>query len=394
MTMADTDLTRSRTVERRAATTPPSSRLRQKAPAAMAPGAGPPPTPTSPPTPWPGLRPHAVAPDAGTARVDVAFRLRLLAATRQWYRRPAGRPPAPPPGRAPSRPTTPAAPPAAQAIHAFHQLPERSRTILWLLRESKASARSRPDGCWASAPNRPRTSPTAPSPRSTSSGSWTAGPRATTPTRCPPGCRSRSRRSCPCPLELFAITEARWSTSRDTPAGPLHLALPGGRPVPRWAERTLAGTTAALIALGITSALAVDRDPEVRRLREGLVAAPAPATSTTLPQEPKAYLDGDPAGLSHSQTARVTGISASGDVAATAPTTRVTATSIGGSTVVARGPSTPAPSPTTTAPPPMLQATVGIGPALGVSLGDSCTGIEGLGGQVAGLHHHRPRTKA
>lgn len=41
------------------------------------------------------------------------------------------------------------------------------------------------------------------------------------------------------------------------PAGPFGLMLPGGRPVPRWAERALAGATAAAISVGIAGAVAL-----------------------------------------------------------------------------------------------------------------------------------------
>lgn len=64
------------------------------------------------------------------------------------------------------------------------------------------------------------------------------------------------RRSVPqLPVALFAAAEAAWANRVQSVAGPFGLTLPGGRPVPAWAERTLAGATAALITLGITSAI-------------------------------------------------------------------------------------------------------------------------------------------
>lgn len=56
------------------------------------------------------------------------------------------------------------------------------------------------------------------------------------------------------PVLLDHDTAQRWSASLVRTTGRLHLALPNGKPMPVWAERAAAGTLAAIIALGITGA--------------------------------------------------------------------------------------------------------------------------------------------
>jgi hypothetical protein len=189
----------------------------------------------------------------------------------------------------------------------------------------------------------------------------------------------------PLPIDLFDEVEALWRAERERRHGPVGLVLPGGRALPRWAERGLLAGTAALIAAGITSALVVDRDPDVRRARGGELAQGPTDPSSTLgttpaPKEPQAYLDGEDGG-------RIEPMIAAVQAAASA---RATGDRISGA---AEGAATPAPPETTAAtdPPPassttvepQLEITAGIGPALALSLGDQCTGLS-LGGQVIG----------
>jgi DNA-directed RNA polymerase specialized sigma24 family protein len=86
--------------------------------------------------------------------------------------------------------------------------------------------------------------------------------------RCAP-CRDRLAELDAAPLALRSVIEvptlpgpdAAWARFRAlTDAAevrPLGLVLPGGRPVPLWAERALAGAAAAAISLGIAGAIAM-----------------------------------------------------------------------------------------------------------------------------------------
>ncbi len=324
---------------------------------------------------------RALAPGrAGTAQSALPFRLRLLTTTRQAALDGPGRNAVRLPG-----PDAPTAAPArrrnaraAEVMAAFGKLPERWRTILWLLvieglgtLDAARVLKVRPDEAEdlaerAQAGLRER---------------WTRDQRdAGVADPVPPEHLDRQLQPVlPLPPELFALTEARWLATRRRDPGPLRLVLPGGRPVPRWAERLLVGATAVLIALGITSALAVDRDP--RRARGTTLAEPDeddadPSTGgDESPTEPKAYLDGDVGPAAATQAARsatATGSPRGADVGD-----------------LAAGPATPAGddgSPATSAPPelvPLLEVTLGVGDTLGISLGDRCTGLELLG-TVAG----------
>ena len=67
----------------------------------------------------------------------------------------------------------------------------------------------------------------------------------------------RLRRSVPVlPLAVGVAAEQAWlARASSTRRGRFGLTLPGGRPLPPWAERALTGATAAVITLGITGAL-------------------------------------------------------------------------------------------------------------------------------------------
>ncbi len=226
----------------------------------------------------------------GARRSEVPFRLRLLTATRHVVL-----------DQGTGHPRRGAAPELgsrrAEVMHAFHQLPERWRTVLWLpaiegidlddtARVLGIDAEGAPDlAARADAGLRTQWQRD----RSAAGQDVPAAPEHL----------SRLLQSVlPLPMDLFDEVEALWRGERERRVGPVGLVLPGGRPVPRWAERGLLAGTAALIAAGITSALVVDRDPDVRRARDGELAEAPTDTSSALgatpaPKEPQAYLDGE-----------------------------------------------------------------------------------------------------
>lgn len=270
----------------------------------------------------------------------------------------------------------------AEVLHAFHRLPERWRTALWLSAvegldpaEVGAVVGVEPEAArelfvrsvaglrtqWA----KDRATAGDPDPVA------------------PEQLHLQLQSALPLPLHLYLASEDRWSAGRRPALGALALTLPGGRPLPRWAERTLLASSAALIALGITAALAVDRDPDVQRRRDGTLAAPP----TTAPREPQGYVDEDDdvdTGPADVGLAPATTVAAHREVriVVLAPASAETPT-----TAAADGPATlakrdVAPTTSTTAP-PVLQVTAGLGPLLGLAIGDGCTGVE-LAGQAVG----------
>jgi DNA-directed RNA polymerase specialized sigma24 family protein len=57
------------------------------------------------------------------------------------------------------------------------------------------------------------------------------------------------------PLVIEALAVEAWLARAAEDVGPLGLRLPNGRPVPAWAERALAGATAAVVGFGISAAV-------------------------------------------------------------------------------------------------------------------------------------------
>lgn len=314
-------------------------------------------------------------PKPGAARSEVPFRLRLLTATRHAVLDlGSGAPRVVEDDRSRSGR-------AVEVMHAFHQLPERWRTVLWLLvveglgtAEAAGILGVAPDGAIelaerASAGLRTR---------------WqrdrvAAGHDAPVA----PELEHLLQTVLPLPLELFDAVERRWEQQRERKVGAVGLVLPGGRAVPSWAERGLLAGTAALIAAGITSALVVDRDPDVRRARGELAEGPR----TTLgpspsPKEPQAYLDGEDDGGPGGIEPALVAMQAAASSRATAD--RVVSAAAGGATIAPPSTTTDATDPpTSTTVEPGLEITAGVGPALALSLGDQCTGLS-LGGQVIG----------
>ena len=57
------------------------------------------------------------------------------------------------------------------------------------------------------------------------------------------------------PIAIEALADRGVARPGAEGAGPLGLHLPSGRPAPAWAERALAGATAAVVSIGITAAV-------------------------------------------------------------------------------------------------------------------------------------------
>jgi hypothetical protein len=74
------------------------------------------------------------------------------------------------------------------------------------------------------------------------------------------------------PTDLVDLAWQRWQALRAVPRGPFGLVLPGGRRAPAWIERTVAGAAAAVIALGITGAVALGGNDGVGATRPAGVA--------------------------------------------------------------------------------------------------------------------------
>lgn len=196
------------------------------------------------------------------------------------------------------------------------------------------------------------------------------------------------------PLYLGDDAAARWANSLVRDSGPLHLVMPGGQPMPAWAQRAFAGALAAVIALGITGATIIAG----RGRSSGRDVTIRPVTA-----DGESALGGNP-GLSDLElsgrgfVAPTTGAGTGPAVAAATPNWSGAALPrTSGSTsspVYDQGtvlppalpstgttpPSAPAPGPT---PSSDAVVTVVIPEVVGITVGPSCTGID-LGGTVLG----------
>jgi hypothetical protein len=198
------------------------------------------------------------------------------------------------------------------------------------------------------------------------------------------------RLTLPLPIALAAIAESRWRTSLVHAAGPLGLTYKG-RPVPAWAERAVAGSAAAVIALGIASAVLVaGRGTRIRD--DGLarsVAAESPLGAGdgesavggsvelgSLPK-PTSTTAADGGGV-FKPIQRV----ASQVVTPVVSTPHISTPVVGGPSTVAP-PTAPPDGPAPTAGEPAVELTVGIDGVLGLTIGDQCTGLE-IAGTVLG----------
>jgi DNA-directed RNA polymerase specialized sigma24 family protein len=206
----------------------------------------------------------------------------------------------------------------------------------------------------------------------------------------------RLRRSLPVlPLAVGIAAEQAWLARGSSYArGPFGLTLPGGRPLPPWAERALTGATAAVITLGITGAfLAGGRGDRDRRDEVPFASAGT--------DEPIRAGDGESAlgGTGDTPEATNEGAAAPEDEPPTRapsaapkvadPTSVPTPgpSSPGGTTTP---PSTPLPAPVDPGapdpvePPPTAPAgppplVIRVDDGTGISVGEDCTGVELLG---------------
>lgn len=206
----------------------------------------------------------------------------------------------------------------------------------------------------------------------------------------------RLRRSLPVlPLAVSAAAEQAWLARGSSDArGPFGLTLPGGQPLPPWAERALSGATAAVITLGITGALIAggrgDRDrrdevpfasagtDEPFRAGDGESALGgtgdnAEATNEGSASQNDAPTHQPPAAPPVADPASVPtpGSSSPGDTS-TPPTSPPPPAPVGPG---APDPVEPPPSPPTGSPPIVVR----IDDGTGISVGEDCTGVELLG---------------
>ena len=197
------------------------------------------------------------------------------------------------------------------------------------------------------------------------------------------------------PVALAATSTAEWRAGLVRRTGPLHITLPSGRPLPVWAERTVAGAAAAVIALGIASAVLVAG--RGGRVRDDRLARSAPA------EAPLGGADGESAvGGTSGLTGALEGSGSSSGTSTTSTTVAGAADVLdrvlpgAGSVVTAplapsaptvtepaptepTAPTEPAPEP---AAEPVAEVTIGLGD-VAVVVGDECTGID-LAGTVLG----------
>jgi DNA-directed RNA polymerase specialized sigma24 family protein len=364
-----------------------------------------------------------------------AVLLALLRTTRQAAVATSVLNPTPAPLPSTPTPTTP----ADRAVAAFAELPERARTALWLvdverfspgeagavvelssratgalverarlgLREQMLLAAVGPAACRRTVDRLP---------------AYAAGilaERDELSTRrhldaCPE-CRGRLeeiddvpvrlRRAVPlAPALLHDDVFSRWTSSMVALQGPLHLRRPGGRPVPVWMERAVAGAVAAAIAVGVSGAIIAGgrsrtRDDAARPTvaeaslegGDGEVALGAGDGLTPLVLDQPGFVP-----PSIGAVGAAGGPSGSAPVVPFAPAspTGPTVASAGtssGSTATGPTPSGPAAAPSTGSPsvadppaatpptPPAAEVTVGVGDTLAVTVGDACTGLTVLG---------------
>ncbi|MGQ0831305.1 MAG: zf-HC2 domain-containing protein [Microthrixaceae bacterium] len=182
---------------------------------------------------------------------------------------------------------------------------------------------------------------------------------------------------------LLTQTAARWSEALVRDSGPLSITLPGGKPMPVWAQRAFAGGVAAAVTLGITAAtIFASRN----RGGSGDDARPTVATQERAFGEPgldDLVLDGSGFPSAPVATARASSLPRNDDdVAAPLPD---------GS---AHGPGTPDLNPPSIVPPSIVppsaddppssgssggsSVTVNLG-VVGVTVGESCTGAQVFG---------------
>lgn len=180
------------------------------------------------------------------------------------------------------------------------------------------------------------------------------------------------------PLLLADVAVARWMARHKRSLGPLRLGMPGGEPMPVWAQRTFAGAVAAFVALGIAGATLLAG----RGQGSGRDVVARPASGESALGEP-APTDLDGGGLASLPTTPPA-------LARTTP-----AAEIGSAVSLARTDEPTDGLPTVSNPPPRLVVdppadpdpapaagqvlTVDIPGVVGITVGDECTGAQILG---------------
>jgi DNA-directed RNA polymerase specialized sigma24 family protein len=197
---------------------------------------------------------------------------------------------------------------------------------------------------------------------------------------------------------VLPLAELVWRDRSSVAHGPLGLTLPSGRPLPAWTERALAGATAAVVTVGITAAILAggrNRTEQPERFAQSGQTVGTPDGESALGIDPPASGDGslDESTTSGDPSTPVTRggsptdpTTASGDPApvgrprsggepnpATPTPTSPPTTTPGGSTPPTTN---PPPPPTPSGAPPLVSVIVDEG--TGVTVGE-CTGVEVLG---------------
>lgn len=207
----------------------------------------------------------------------------------------------------------------------------------------------------------------------------------------------RLRRSVPVvPAAVFGLATQAWADTHAGSNSRLGLTLPGGRPLPLWAERTLAGATAAVITLGITGAILAggrgkERSAPLARNAvelplggtadgEGaLGGAPDPTDGPLvddldLTPDPTGAPTGSPAG--NAGATPTPGPTSAPETPRGSTVTPPPAPPAGPNPPAGPGPVDPPLTPPTTAAPLVA---VRVTDDIGVSVGGECTGVEVLG---------------
>lgn len=196
------------------------------------------------------------------------------------------------------------------------------------------------------------------------------------------------------PASLAAAAAEQWSSSLVRRTGPLHLALPGGEPIPVWAQRALAGAAAAVIALGITGATLLSgrggrAKPDAARPLSGEGESASAGAVADLPPLvldgsgfPTLSLGATPGAASSALPAEIARSAGapSPSMAPAAPTGGALPRT-GASANPPSGPLAPKPP---TAPPSdsVDQVTVGVEDVAEVTVGESCVGAQVLGESI------------
>jgi DNA-directed RNA polymerase specialized sigma24 family protein len=196
---------------------------------------------------------------------------------------------------------------------------------------------------------------------------------------------------------VLPLAELVWRDRSAVAHGPLGLTLPSGRPLPAWTERALAGATAAVVTVGITAAILAggrNRTEPPERFAQSGQTVGTPDGESALGLDPPASGDGpvdesttsgDPSTPTSRGGSPTGPTSAAGDPAPVgrprsggdptpatpSPTTPPTTTPPGGS-----APPTTAPPPTPAGEPPLVSVIVDEG--TGVTVGE-CVGVELVG---------------